>query len=145
MQTEMRHRGYRIVQVDKPKHADTFTSHGFEMAQAFEVLDDYDDPILPVPQYFWSPRDAIAAIEMVDTVFPDRKGSKWPTTAAHEYSLMQAYRRQFWFVFHVLKTVMPRILRDAKQWDENPTAQLESELVKLHTNVYQERRRPDAT
>ncbi len=139
---EITYRGYRIVQVDAPKELDKFECMGFTMPKAFQVLDDFDEPLLIVPQYFWSPTDAIAAIEMVDTILPERKSKRWPTTAVYEYGLMWAHRRMFWFVYHTLNQIRNE-LKKAREWDENPTEKIEGLLTCMRVAVSENRARPD--
>lgn len=138
-QTEIPWRGQRIVQVDYTRTSE-FENYGFEVKQVFKVLDDFDDNVLPLSQQvFWSPGDAIQALYMVEEIAPGLVGQKkWATTVMYEYNQMIAYRTHFAYVYHALQDIK-KILRDAKEWDENPSDKISARLGLLHQVVHERR------
>jgi hypothetical protein len=125
-------RGRRIVQIDYAgKEIDCY---GFKINQAFKVLDDLDDNALPLVQtWFWSPSDAIAAIEMVDSIVKDKK---WPTTAQFEYNYMNMYRRNHDVVYNALKRIR-EVLDD--DLEDEPCKRIRRILDVLHQNMHERR------
>ena len=81
MQQETTYKGYRIVETKY--NGEGLDSFGFKVEKVYAVLDDFDEPALPlVPSYFWSPADAAGAIDFylwAKTIFPQKK---WATSPA---------------------------------------------------------------
>lgn len=139
-QKEMLWRGDRIIQVDytvQPfNKCDAF---GFTVEKAFIVRDDMDEPCLPIAQqWFWSPSEAIAAIEMRDVIAPGLRGPKWPTTVAYEYNIMTLYRRNFDMVYRAIQQIR-KAIKDASDFDENPAKEITNILNMLHQNMHERR------
>lgn len=135
-QKEMQWRGERIVQVPytvQPfNKADAF---GFTVKEAYVVRDGLDEPCLPLSQqWFWSPGEAIAAIEMRDTLAPLIRGPKWPSTVMYEYNLMVTYRRNFHHVYDALVRIR-KACDESRDFDENPRAEIEKILHALRQNI----------
>jgi len=139
MQTEMKWRGERILQVDYTPKND-IDCYGFKINQAFVVRDDFDDECLPtLQQWFWSPTDAIAAIEMRDLIAPEMKaGKRWPTTVAYEYNQMTLYRRNFDQVYLALNRIK-KTIAECDQWGESANAKVKDILTLLHQNMHERR------
>lgn len=139
-QKEMLWRGDRILQV--PYTVQPFNkcdAFGFTVKEAFIVRDDFDEPCLPMQQqWFWSPGEAIAAIEMRDVICPAVRGPRWPTTVTHEYNQMTLYRRNFDLVYHALIKIKAA-LRSAAEFDDNPAKDIKSILELLQINVSERR------
>lgn len=132
---EMQWRDRRIVQVDY-KGPDCY---GFKMHTAFEVRDEFDEPALPVVQHqFWSPADAIAAVECCDIVAPKMIGKKWPSTVQYEFNLMLLYRRNHDLVYDALRRIREAV-QQARDFDENPSDAILGILNGLHATMDQRR------
>lgn len=117
---ECTHRGVRIVQTSDPRFVGQADCAGFKIDSGFVVRDEFDDFVLPVPmQWFYTPYDAIAAIEMRDTVLPTIKEATPATTLVYEYNLMWSFRQNYHYVHHALAKIQ-NALDDAAQFDENP-------------------------
>lgn len=110
---EIEYKGHRIVLVDY----DPVVHHpdlGLTPKQAFVVRDEMDEPSLPTSQqWFWSPRDAMAAIEVAESLVHLVKGKKWPSTVCFEYNQLVAHRQNFDLVYGVVLKVR-QIVRDAR-------------------------------
>lgn len=120
---EIEYQGRRIVANAYTGAFDKSDTMGFNVPVAYVVLDEFDDPALPIIQHwFWSPHDAKCAIEFVDWIEPrvskDRKN--WPTTVAYEYTQMTAYRRNFHKVYAAIKEI-EAMCESARDFDENMT------------------------
>lgn len=128
---EIEWRGRRIVQMPYNKDLD---SYGFTMPVAFRVLDEFDDNALPLAQtWFWSPAEAISAIEMCDSIAPDKK---WPTTAQYEYNYMMLYRRNHDAVYNALKKIRAVLDDDL---EDHPAKAIRRILDLLHQGMHERR------
>jgi hypothetical protein len=135
--SEVEYRGRRIVANAYTGAFDKSDTMGFNVPVAFVVLDEFDDPALPlIQQWFWTPHDASAAIRFVDWVTPriakDKKN--WPTTIAYEYNMMVAYRRNFDEVYGAIKEI-EKMCIDARDFDDDMTAAVLSRLQRLRQVV----------
>lgn len=129
----MMYRDHRIVHVDYAGPE----CMGFKMPKAFKVMDEFDEPTLPlVQQTFWTPGDAVSAIHMSEVVAPGLKGPKWPTTVQYEYNIMLLYRANFDRVFHAIQKIK-KAIRDAKDFDENPSEEITKILNSLHQYMHE--------
>lgn len=134
--TEMRWRGERIVQMPYDASGNNLNGWGFKVTHAFQVLDDFDDHALPfVQQWFWTPGDAVAAIEARDLIAPLKISGKWPSTAQYEYNTMLVYRSCFYLVYESLQKIRLAI-QNAKDFGDNPSADIEQILHLLHQNAF---------
>lgn len=135
---EMEWRGERIIHTDDVRLVGGIVA-GFAIAQGFVVRDAFDEPTLPVSmQAFFTPWDAIAAIEMRDTVLPTIKEHTPTTTLVYEYNLMWAYRQNYWMVHHALQLIQ-NALDDAVAFDDNPARAVGDILHGLRQNIAQAR------
>lgn len=126
---EMEYRGYRIIQTDDPAWlASGADSYGFTNTCVFVVFDEFDEPALPVGlMSHWTIHEAIAAIEMRDTVLPEINAGKWASSALFEFNLLRARRRHAWRT-HLTLTRLRKLCVDAQEFDDNPTAAILKEL-----------------
>ena len=138
MATELPYRGRLIVQ--KP-YKSQFDCMGFDVPVVYHVLDpDFGDNALPTLQdKWWSPLDAIQAINFCDLIMPDMKGPKWPTTAIHEYNIMLCYHRNFDHVFHTIQKIK-KACRDSRDFDDNPRDEIERLLAHLYSYCLEQKR-----
>lgn len=124
---EIEYNGYRIVEADVDQDC-----RGFRMQRVFKVLDEFDDPLPINHTAFWSPTDAMQAIDFVQDVFKTlHRGQKWPTTRTYEMNLAMAYRANFVHVYQVLRQIK-KTLDDCEEMGDDPTAQIRSALELLH-------------
>ena len=100
--------GRRIAAVPYSGAVGKVDTMGFDTPVAYIVLDEFDEPALPVlTQWFWSPHDAAAAVRFVDWIGPYilARKANWPTTVEYEFELAMAYRRKFSDVYAALKDI----------------------------------------
>lgn len=133
---EFEYRGYRVVQTDDPA---MLTAHpdkwGFVPSQAYVVINAFDEHVMPIGMHwFYTPDDAVAAIEMLDTILPQIKEGQAFTTLLHEYGVMRAYRREFAEVYRTLLNIKAKI-DAARAFDDNPAEDIDKELHLLRQNV----------
>jgi hypothetical protein len=137
---EVPYRDYRIVLTDDnalvgQQYPDKW---GFTTDRGFVVLDSFDEHVFPAGvHWFYTPEDAVAAIEMLDTVLPTIKEAH-PSTHTYEYGVMRSYRREFWQVFLALVKIQHAV-DEASQFDENPAVAIREILHTLRQNVAQGR------
>ncbi len=135
VQKEVQYRGYRIVAQEYTGAGDKSDTMGFDVPVVYTVLDDFDEAALPlVQQWFWSPWDARNAIDFFEWVKTTIDKKKWPTTPAHEFNFMLAYRRKIPAVFQAVHD-LKKILRDAADFDENPAQQVKERLVLMEAEI----------
>jgi hypothetical protein len=129
---EIEYRGYRIIQTDdKDWVASGQDAYGFTNTRVFVIFDEFDEPAMPVGMMaHWTVHEAIAAIEMKDTVLPVITAGKWATSALYEFNLMRARRRHAWKTHASLATIK-KLCTDAQAFDDNPTADILAELDNL--------------
>ena len=134
--TEVTYNGRRIVANQYNGLHDNIDSMGFKVPVAFVVLDEFDEPALPIIQHwFWSPYDAAAAIRFVDWVSPRiAKNKKWATSVAYEYNQMVAYRRNFDHVYAALREIEDMCI-SARDFDDNATPDILKRLQLLRQVV----------
>lgn len=136
---EVKYRDYRIVQTDDPKvigpgNPDKW---GFAIGQGFVVMDEFDENVFPVGMHwFYTPDDAAAAIEMLDTILPIIKDRTPATTLLYEYGLMRTYRREFWHSYRALQEIQ-KACDDAATFGDNPREEIASRLHFLRQQVAQ--------
>lgn len=121
--TEVEFQGRRIVATKYTGAFDKSDTMGFDVPVAFVVLDEFDEPALPIVQHwFWSPWDARNAIKMVDWLKDriERDKRLWPSTVPYEFNLMLAYRRNFADVYATLREIEDMCI-SARDFDENVT------------------------
>ncbi len=129
---EIEYRGYRIVELEVEVE-----SFGFPMTRAFQVLDEFDDPLPLSQNLHWSPGDARLAIDFVHDVFKVTK--KWPTTQSHEFNIALAYRGNFIQVYKTLQNIK-RVLGDCQEMGDDPTTEVSAMLHGLHVSSVDGRR-----
>lgn len=127
------YRGYEIIHTTDPRFIHAVVDiYGFKPTSGFIVRDDFGEYVMPIAmQWFYTPYDAVAAIEMLEYAKP-------PTTPLFEYTLMQAFRRNWWMVH----TTMQKILKtcvECRDLDENPREEIYQLLHLLRQNVAQSR------
>src|SRR5690606_28411683 len=93
--TEFEWRGYRIIHTtDKKLIGETKDRFGFPVTQGWIVRDCFDDnPIPPPTQWFYTPYDAIAAVEIVEAMRENT--TPWTSFNAAYYGSMHL-RNHFW-------------------------------------------------
>jgi len=125
--TEFEWRGYRIIHTtDKKLIGETKDRFGFPVTQGWIVRDCFDDnPIPPPTQWFYTPYDAIAAVEIVEAMRENT--TPWTSFNAAYYGSMHL-RNHFWIVFSTLLSI-EKLCRDAAKFDDNPGAAV---LDRLH-------------
>lgn len=133
MQQETRYKDYRIVAVKYD--GEGLDSFGFKVETVYAVLDDFDDPALPlVPRYFWSPADAAGAIDFylwAKKIFPQKK---WATSPAHEYNMMTLMRRRMPEVFETFHDLRG-ILQESYEFGDNPHKAITDRLNRMGSEV----------
>lgn len=136
---ECQHRGMRIIHTNDPRLVGQKDLAGFDITQGFVVLDEFDEPVLPpLMSWFYTPYDAIMAIEMRDVCMPDIKESQPATSFQYEYGLMWQYRQNFDQVYHALNRIQ-QACDDSVGFDENPRAEITKILHNLRQNIAQAR------
>ena len=126
------HRDHEIIHTTDPRFIGTVDVYGFKPTSGFVVRDDMGDYVLPIGmQWFYTPYEAVAAIEMVEYAKP-------PTTPTFEYGLMQAYRRNWWMVFVAIDKIL-KLCVEARDFDDNPGEEIYKELHALRQNVARSR------
>lgn len=132
-QTSLDYKGYVIEKIPYVGTFDKYESRGFTIDYAFRVVDDFGDPTLPTSQQtFWSPSDAIAAIDLANTIAERVKKNirAWPTTTQHEFNRWVNYRRRFWRMCQALENI-ERLCNQAADFDENPGKEVLEEIKKF--------------
>jgi hypothetical protein len=103
---EISYRDLRVIQTDDKHLVGQEDAAGFRVREGFVVRDDFDDAVLPPGlSWFYSPYDAIGAIEMRDLILPAIKESQPATTLTYEYNLMMQYRYKFPRVYAALNSL----------------------------------------
>lgn len=127
---EIEYKGHRIVLVDY----DPVSHHpdlGLHPRQAFVVRDEMDEPSLPTSQqWFWAPRDAMAAIDVAESLIHMVKDRKWPSTVCFEYNQLVAYRQNFDLVYGVILKAR-QIVRDARESAKDFGEDVSSEIEEI--------------
>lgn len=124
---EIEYKGWRILQTDVD-----LDCHGFRMPHLFKVVDEFDEALPVIQTAFWSPMDAMLAIDFVVDVYKDlRQGQKWPTTKTHEMNMAVAYRGNFINVYHALKKIRT-IVDDCTEMGDDPSKPIIDVLDLLH-------------
>lgn len=136
---ECTHRGMRIVHTDDPRLVGQKDLAGFNITQGFVVLDEFDDPVLPpLMSWFYTPYDAIVAIEMRDMVMPDIQKAQPATSFQYEYGLMWQYRQNFDLVYHALNRIQAAC-DEGDSFGEDPTTEIKNILHNLRQGIAQSR------
>lgn len=136
---ETQHRGMRIIHTNDPRLVGQKDLAGFDITQGFIVLDEFDDPVLPpLMSWFYTPYDAIMAIEMRDIAMPDIKASQPATSFQYEYGLMWQYRQNFDAVYHALNRIQAAC-DEGDSFGEDPSTQIKEILHTLRQRVAQAR------
>ncbi len=138
---EVAYRGRRICATDDKRciggngeHKDKW---GFSPSVGYVVLDEFDENVFPVGMHwFHTPDDAASAIEMLDTILPTIKKGQEATGLMYEYSLMRAYRREFWQTYHCIAK-MQRAVDTAAQMEDDATNDVRTALHFLRQQVAQ--------
>jgi hypothetical protein len=103
---ELEYRGLRIIHTDDKNLVGQEDAAGFTITSGFVVRDEFDEPVMPIGMsWFYTPYDAIAAIEMRDLVVPAIKETQPATTLTYEWNLMMQYRLKFPRVFAFLNSL----------------------------------------
>lgn len=123
MQTEIQYKGERIVQNHYNAQHESIENMGFPVNRAYVVMDEFDEPSLPIiEQWFWSPIDAMQAIDLCKWAEKFFNFKKWPTTIAHEYHVLMAYKRHIAQVYITIRDVR-------KILDSNDGLEDEAEII----------------
>lgn len=130
--TEIEYNGERIVQNQYHNLLDNMESFGFKVDRAYVVVDEFDEPSLPtVQQWFWSPIDAMHAIDLSRWAKKFFNFKKWPTTVAHEYNNLLAYKRHIALVYITIREVV-ELLKSAGDGLEDDSDIIRQALNKLY-------------
>lgn len=138
---EVEYRGRRIVLTDDKNlvgqpNPDAW---GFTTDRGYVVLDEFDEHVFPIGQHwFYTPYDAAAAIELLDSALPEIKTAQPHTTFTYEYGVMRRYRADFGLTYKALVDIQNKI-DEAKQFDDNPTQAIADILHLLRQNVARSR------
>jgi hypothetical protein len=138
---EVEYRDRRIALTDDPKLLGPAypDKYGFTIERGFIVIDAFDEIVFPIGMHwFYTPDDAVAAIEMLDTILPGIKEDQAATTLLYEYGLMRQYRKEFWYTYGAVVDIQ-RALDKAKTFDENPAETISKRLHLLRQAVAQGR------
>jgi hypothetical protein len=138
---EVSYRDRRICLTDDANLVGQFhpDQWGFTTDRGYVVLDAFDEHVFPAGMHwFYTPDDAVNAIEMLDTILPTIQKGTPATTLLYEYGVMRAYRREFWITYNALAR-MQNILDDAVAFGDDATATLVTELHALRQAVAQGR------
>jgi hypothetical protein len=117
---EAPYRDVRIIQTRDPRWVGQADAFGFKLDCGFVIRDELDEIVYPSPAmaWFYTPYDAIAAIETVHTILPMEHPR---STAAHEYNRMYEMRQQqFWRFYNAMQRIQ-KACEDARDFDDNPT------------------------
>lgn len=135
---EMEYRDYRIIQTDDEHLVGQLDAAGFRLREGFVVRDAFDEPVFPIGMsWFYTPYDAIAAIEMLDTILPAIKEDQPATALQFEYGTMWAYRRAFHFPYFAIIKLRGMVSAAAAFGDDLKTSEVNELLHALHQNVCQ--------
>jgi hypothetical protein len=135
VQTEVNYKGYRIVAQTYTGAFDKSDSMGFDVPVAFSVLDDFDEAALPlIHHWFWSPWDARNAIDFYEWIKTTIDKKKWPTTPAHEFNFMLAYRRKIPAVFRAIHDIK-KLIAASRDFDENPAQAIYDRITLMETEI----------
>lgn len=106
MQNDYEYKGLSIVQNDYHNLHGNIDTFGFTVNQAYVVTDEMGDPGLPtIQQWFWSPYDAIVAIDLSEYFKARVPQKKWPTTVAHEFNIALCFRKKFGLTYIALREI----------------------------------------
>lgn len=131
-QTEIEYKGERIVQNEYHNLHENTESFGFKVNRAYVVVDEFDDPSLPTnQQWFWSPLDAMHAIDLVHWAKKFFNFKRWPTTVAHEYNVLLNYKRHIALVYITVREVM-ELLKSADDGLDDEGDIIKQALNKLY-------------
>lgn len=131
---EATYRGERIIQTRDPRWVGQADAFGFKLDCGFVVRDELDELVLPLPlQWFYTPYDAIAAIETIHSIVPEQHPN---TTMLHEYHKMMNMRRHFWRVVVAIEKVR-KTCEDARDFDENPAEAVISIINTLQQSMHE--------
>lgn len=131
---ELNYRGERIVQIDFDQTADIF--YGFEVKHTYTVLDDFDEFSLPTVQHqFWTPHEAMAAVDVVkDAAKWVIDPKRWPSTAMFEYNVALRYRQRWGIVYATLLAIEAEV-KSCEDFDENPSEAIKKLLADMRAKV----------
>lgn len=116
----MIYRGYEIIHTNDPRLVGDKNCAGFNITSGFIVRDDMGDTVLPnLLAWFYTPFDAIAAIQIMDMLPDLQDGGRWPTTILYEYNKQYAQRRDFVMAFHTFHKIK-KLCAQSVEFDENP-------------------------
>jgi hypothetical protein len=122
------YRDCEIIHTTDPRFIGNIDVYGFKPTSGFIVRDDMGDYVLPLPmQWFYTPYEAVAAIEMMEYAKP-------PSSPIFEYGIMQAYRRNWWMVFTTIEKILKTCV-ECRDLDENPREEIYDMLHLLRQNV----------
>jgi len=137
-QVSLAYGGYEIVQVEHRGLHDKSDTAGFDVDVVYAVTDELGDPVLPlVQQTFWTPGDARAAIDCVNSFKPTGKhlpNRRVLGQQAHRFTQAIACRINFMTVFLALEEIKKECTASA-DFDENPREAIEGILGKLFAKI----------
>lgn len=135
MQKEVEYMGLRIVAQDYVGAFDKSDTMGFTVPVSYVVLDDFDERALPfVQSMFWSPWDARNAIWFNNWFKTAPQIRKWKETPNWALNEMLDYRRKPHLVYAAIHDIR-RILREASEFDENPTRAIQDRLYAMDVEL----------
>jgi hypothetical protein len=136
---EATHRGMRIVHTNDPRLVGQKDLAGFSITQGFIVLDEFDEPVLPpAMSWFYTPYDAISAIEMREVAMPEIKANQPATSFQYEYTKMWQYRQNFDLVYLALNNIQAAC-DEGDSFGEDPCEKVKQILHTLRQSVGQQR------
>lgn len=137
-QVSLSYGGYEILQVPHTGLFDKSDTAGFNVDVAYTVTDDFGDPALPlVQQKFWSPADARAAIDCVNSFKPAGKNlpaRRLQGQQAHRFTQAIAFRLNFMSVFLAFEDIRKECTM-AADFGDDPREAIEAILNKLMSKI----------
>lgn len=132
--TEFTYRGYRVIQTTDPAIIrQSPDEYGFVPSCGFIVRDEFDENPFPVAfAWFYTPHDAIAAIEVLDTVLPSLAERVPQPTFTSTFMEMWRWRKDFWCVFAMVIAIENQA-KEELALDDDPKSFAEAVRSRIHT------------
>ena len=128
--------GLRIVAQQYNGLFDNSDTMGFRVPAAFAVIDDFDEPALPlVQQWHWSPWDARNAIWFCawykEHIIP---GRRWKDSQSWKFCDLLEYRRKPHLPFAAVQDIK-KIIAESADFDENPAKLITLRIEQLEREL----------
>lgn len=139
---EFVYRGRRVIHTTDKRFIHGAKTWGIQMPSGFVVRDDFDDYCLPVGEdVFFTPHEAIAAIEMMDVILPTIREGQFKKAESLEYAYreMRVHYRCYHAVHEAIKEIENTVFAAHKR-DMNPTKDILKSLNTLRMYINNNRR-----